>query len=81
METSLANSDSNTNKYDQSDIQTKSHGGVLISRKYIVTCAKCLQDFYEEKLSWTLVIHFGFQKISPFFIVQQSGNYEKFAQK
>ena len=56
--------------YDQSDIQTKDYGGVLISKKHIVTCAKCLQDFYEEKLSWTLVMHCGFQKVSRFFILQ-----------
>ena len=42
--------------FDQSDIQRKSYGGVLISKKHIVTCAKCFQDFYEEKLSWSLAI-------------------------
>ena len=40
--------------FDQSDILRKSNSGVLISKKHIVTCAKCLQDFYEEKLSYPL---------------------------
>ena len=29
-------------------IECKTYGGALISKKHIVTCAKCMKNFYEQ---------------------------------